>query len=60
MHVHVELNLNIVKRIGKWFNGTASFTYAIVTGKSSSADEGVLVLQGDLKESIKEQFVSMG
>ena len=45
------------KRIGKWFNGNASFTYAIVTGKSSSADEGVLVLQGDLKESIKEQFV---
>lgn len=45
------------KRIDKWFNGTASFSYAIVTGKSSSADEGVLVLQGDLQESIKEQFV---
>ncbi|MFZ1518029.1 MAG: TonB-dependent receptor [Ignavibacteriaceae bacterium] len=45
------------KRVGKWFNGTASFTYAIVTGKSSSADEGVLVLQGDLNESIKEQYV---
>ena len=45
------------KRLGKWFNGTASFTYAIVTGKSSSADEGVLVLQGDLNESIKEQYV---
>ena len=45
------------KRIGKWFNGNASLTYAIVTGKSSSADEGVLVLQGDLNESIKEQYV---
>lgn len=46
------------KRIGKWFNSTASFTYAIVTGKSSSADEGVLVAQGDLLESIKEQSVA--
>ena len=26
------------KRIGKWFNGSANFAYAIVTGKSSSAD----------------------
>jgi outer membrane receptor protein involved in Fe transport len=46
------------KRIGNWFNGTASFSYAIVTGKSSSADEGVLVLQGDLQESIKEEALS--
>ncbi len=51
------IELEYRKRIGKWFNGNASFTYAIVTGKSSSADEGVLVLQGDLNESIKEQFV---
>jgi outer membrane receptor protein involved in Fe transport len=51
------LEFEFKKRIGKWFNGTASFSYAIVTGKSSSADEGVLVLQGDLQESIKEQFV---
>ncbi|HMN25562.1 MAG TPA: TonB-dependent receptor [Ignavibacteriaceae bacterium] len=51
------IELEYKKRIGKWFNGSASFTYAIVTGKSSSADEGVLVLQGDLKESIKEEFV---
>jgi len=52
------VELEYKKRIGKWFNGSASFTYAIVTGKSSSADEGVLVLQGDLQESIKEEFVS--
>jgi len=51
------IELEYRKRIGKWFNGIASFTYAIVTGKSSSADEGVLVLQGDLNESIKEEFV---
>ena len=46
------------KRVGKWFNGSANFAYSIVTGKSSSADEGVLVLRGDLDESIKEEFVS--
>lgn len=46
------------KRIGKWFTGAANFAYSIVTGKSSSADEGVLVLTGDLDESIKEEYVS--
>ncbi len=46
------------KRIGKWFNGIATFAYAIVTGKSSTADEGVLVLRGDLEEPITEQFLS--
>lgn len=46
------------KRIAKWFSGNASFTYSIVTGKSSSADEGVLVLTGDLDESIKEEYVT--
>ncbi len=52
------LEVEFKKRIGKWFNGTASFAYAIVTGKSSSVDEGVLVLRGDLQESIKEEFLS--
>lgn len=46
------------KRIGRWFNGSANFTYSIITGKSSSADEGVLVLQGYLDESIKEEYTS--
>lgn len=46
------------KRIARWFTGSANFSYAIVTGKSSSADEGVLVLTGDLDETIKEEFVS--
>jgi len=50
--------LEFKKRIGKWFNGTATFAYAIVTGKSSTADEGVLVLRGDLEEPIAEQFLS--
>ncbi|HPI37891.1 MAG TPA: TonB-dependent receptor [Ignavibacteriaceae bacterium] len=46
------------KRIGKWFTGSANFAYSIVTGKSSSADEGVLILRGDLDESIKEEYMS--
>jgi outer membrane receptor protein involved in Fe transport len=52
------IELEYKKRIGKWFNGNASFTYAIVTGKSSSEDEGVLVSRGDIKESIKEKSMS--
>lgn len=52
------LEVEYKKRIGKWFNGMAYFSYAIVTGKSSSADEGVLVLKGDLDESVKEEYVS--
>jgi len=51
------LELEYKKRIGRWFNGMLSASYAIVTGKSSSADEGVLILKNDLTESIKEQFV---
>jgi len=46
------------KRLGKWFNGTASFSYAIVTGKSSSAEEGVLIARGDLNDTIREEFLS--
>ena len=52
------LEIEYRKRIGKWFNSTASLSYAIITGKSSSADEGVLVLEGDLQETIKEQYMS--
>lgn len=52
------LEVEYKKRIGNWFNGMASFAYAIVTGKSSSAEEGVLVVRGDLNESIKEGYLS--
>ncbi len=52
------LEIEYKKRIGKWYTGSASFSYAIVTGKSSSPDEGVLVLRGDLNESIKEEYLS--
>lgn len=52
------VELEYRKRIGKWFSGSTTFSYSIVTGKSSSADEGVLILRGDLDESIKEEYVS--
>lgn len=52
------LEFEFKKRIGKFFNGMATFAYAIVTGKSSTADDGVLVLRGDLVEPITEQFLS--
>ena len=52
------VELEYRKRIGKWFSGSTTFAYSIVTGKSSSADEGVLILRGDLDESIKEEYVS--
>ncbi len=51
------LEVEFKKRIGDWFNGTFSASYAIVTGKSSSADEGALVLQGDINESVKEKYM---
>ena len=51
------LEVEFKKRIGQWFSGSASFSYAIVTGKSSSSDEGALVLQGDLSESVKEEYM---
>lgn len=51
------LEFEYKKRIGKWFTGMLSFSYAIVTGKSSSADQGVLILRSDLDESIKEQYM---
>jgi len=51
------IEVEFKKRIGDWFNGSASATYAIVTGKSSSASEGALVLQGDINESVKEKYM---
>ncbi len=51
------IELEYRKRIGKWFNGSTTASYSIATGKSSSADEGVLILRGDLDESIKEEYM---
>ncbi len=45
------------KRIGRWFRGTASGSYSITTGKSSSADQGLLIARGLEDESVKENYV---
>ena len=52
------IELEYKKRIGKWFSGSANFSYSIVTGKSTSPDEGILVLRGDINESVKELYMS--
>lgn len=52
------IEIDFKKRIGKWFTANAYFVYSIVTGKSNSAEEGVLVIRGDLNEPITEQFLS--
>ncbi len=51
------IEVEFKKRIGRWFNGDASFSYAIVTGKSSTPDQGVLVQEGLLTENIKEEYM---
>ena len=52
------VELEYKKRIGKTFTGSFNFTYSIVTGKSSSPDEGILVQRGSLSESIKEFYMT--
>ena len=52
------LELEYKKRIDRWFTGEASVSYAIITTKSSSPDEGVLVARGDLNETITEDYAN--
>jgi outer membrane receptor protein involved in Fe transport len=52
------IEIDFKKRIGKWFNGNANFTYSIATGKSSSADQGYLVATGGAFETIGENYLS--
>lgn len=52
------IEIEYKKRIGDWFRGQASVTYSVVTGKSSSADEGALVEQGVADEIVGETFMS--
>jgi outer membrane receptor protein involved in Fe transport len=51
------VELEYKKRFGKWFNGSFTASYSIATGKSSSADEGVLIAKGDIFETVKENFL---
>ncbi len=45
------------KRVGRWFRGQWSGSYSVTTGKSSTADQAVLVARGLEDETIKENYV---
>lgn len=46
------------KRIDRWFNGKFNFSYSVATGKSSSSDEGLLVITRGAQDNITENFLS--
>lgn len=46
------------KRLGGWFNGKFNFTYSVATGKSSTSDQGFLVVTRGAQETISEIFLS--
>ncbi len=52
------IEVEYLKRIGKWFSGTISGSYSVVTGKSSSEDEGILAVQGLLTEMMNESYMA--
>jgi len=52
------IEIDYIKRIGKWFNGDANLTYSVATGKSSSVDQGYLVATQGAFETIGENYLS--
>ncbi|HMK39423.1 MAG TPA: TonB-dependent receptor, partial [Bacteroidota bacterium] len=51
------IEVEYIKRIGDWFRGTASGSYSISTGKSSTPDETLFRLQQGQPENIKETYL---
>jgi outer membrane receptor protein involved in Fe transport len=51
------IELEYKKRIGNWFRGSASGSYSIATGKSSTPSENLLRLQLGEPENIKEAYI---
>lgn len=51
------LEVEYKKRIGTWFDGMISATYSVVTGKSSSAEQGTLIARGLSAERITEDYM---
>lgn len=51
------LEVEYKKRIGSWFRGSAAVAYSVVTGRSSSADQGAEIARGLADERIKEDFM---
>lgn len=52
------IEIEYKKRIGKWFNGKFNFSYSIATGKSSSSDEGLLIVTRGAQDNITENYLS--
>lgn len=52
------VELEYKKRIGRWFSGTINVSYSVATGKSSSSDQGFLVITRGAQEIISETFLS--
>jgi outer membrane receptor protein involved in Fe transport len=51
------LEVEYKKRIGRWFRGSASGSYSIATGKSSTPNENLIRLQQGEPENIKEKYL---
>ncbi len=53
------IEVSYIKRIGKWFNGQAAFSYMTATGQSSSASESLnQILNNGNREDTKELFLA--
>ncbi len=52
------IEVEFKKRIGDWFSGQISAAYAVITGKSNSADEGILIVRGITDERLGEVYLS--
>jgi outer membrane receptor protein involved in Fe transport len=51
------IEIEYKKRIGKWFSGKFNFTYSVATGKSSTADQGYLIITRGVQETISENYL---
>jgi outer membrane receptor protein involved in Fe transport len=52
------IEIEYIKRIARWFSGRFNFTYSIATGKSSSSDQGYLIVTQGAQETISENFLA--
>lgn len=46
------------KRIGSWFNGRLNLTYSVATGKSSTTDQGFLIVTRGEQETVSETYLN--
>ncbi len=51
------VELEYIKRLARWFNGRFNLTYSVATGKSSSSDQGYLIVTQGAQETISENYL---